>query len=740
MRNIPGAPGKTWAASASALFALGAVPAFAQASDQPDSVAQISATGEALAQSSAEQDSDDSAPTTGHDELGAAAAADAAIGTRQVYTPADFAAFQPRSALDMVQQLPGFSIDGAGNNNRNNNNRGLGQANGNVLLNGLRIVTKAGSITDELARIPASTVIRIEVVEGSTLNIPGLSGRVANVIARSTDGLQGQFEWRPQLAAEYADTRWLEGIASLSGTYGNLGFTVAVEGRPVRNGNAGPNIVTYGNGFVEDRFSLFKAAGDDKRLSGSLRYQTVGGTLINANASYLHRRFHSFEDEMVVGPVGTPPLTDMFRQRNKGHDFEIGGDIDFELGPGRLKLITLDSLQSLNFRTRSVLDPATGAPPIGVMFAQSSEKGERIGRGEYSWSMWSSDWQWSFEGAFNKLDLVGDLSILDAAGAFNPIPFPAGTGGVREDRYESMLSFSHQLAEGLTMQLIAGSEYSWIRQTGSNANSRKFLRPKGSLTLGWTPGPSWTVSARIDRRVGQLNFNDFLAAVNLNDNNQNAGNNDLRPDQSWGGELEVTKDLGAWGSATLRTFMRRFEDYVTIVPTPSGGEARGNIDWARVMGVELTSTLKLDPVGFDGAKFDISASFRDSRFPDPVGTGYLPVQFAQPHNVDVNFRYDVPQSDWALGAGFRDTGNNPYYRVAEYGYDYAIARNLQVLVEHKDVFGLTVQARVSNLLNSPVVLDRWVYLGPRDVAPLAFHENRQRYVGHVVNFTVKGSF
>ena len=101
--------------------------------------------------------------------------------------------------------LPGFTIDGG----LNFGNRGLGQAAGNVLLNGMRIATKSGSITDELARIPATSVIRIELVEGATLNIPGITGRVANVIARSTDGLKGQFEWRPQLAAEYADTRWL---------------------------------------------------------------------------------------------------------------------------------------------------------------------------------------------------------------------------------------------------------------------------------------------------------------------------------------------------------------------------------------------------------------------------------------------------------------------------------------------------------------------------------------------------
>ena len=677
------------------------------------------------------------APAQAQDTGDASLVTDASTEQRHIYKPSDFVQFIPRTALDMVQQLPGFTIEGG---NGFNQARGLGQASGNVLLNGARIVTKSGSIADELGRIPASNVVQIELVEGSTLNIPGLSGRVANVVTKSSDGLQGQFEWRPQLPAEYADGRWAEGIVSVSGTLGRLGFTVAVEGRPNRNGNGGLNYVIYGDGRVEERYSETNSHGDDKRLSTALKYRTPGGLVANFNASYLRRRFHSFDDEIVVGPLGAPPLTDEFDQRNRGHDLEFGGDIDFALGPGRLKLIGLDSYQSITMQTQSVIDPATGAPATGSQFQQTSDRGERIGRGEYSWKMWGSDWQWSFEGAFNRLDQQSDLFLLASNGAFVQVPFAAGTGGVREDRYESMLSFSRPLAHNLSLQLIVGGEYSNIRQTGSDPNSRTFVRPKGTLTLAWAPAENVDVTFRIDRRVGQLNFSDFLAAVNLNSNNQSGANNELRPDQSWGGEIEVTRDFGAWGSANFRVFGRRFEDYITYIQRPGGGEVRGNVDWARVMGAELTGTLKLDPVGLAGAKFDLSASVRDSIYPDPVEQRHLPVQMAQPYNVEVDFRYDLPDSNWAFGAGYRNSGFNNYYRVAEYGVDYAIDENVTVFIEHKDLFGLTVQARLSNILEREAVLQRSVFRGPRSAGILLFSEDRRREIGKVVNFTVKGSF
>src|SRR3954469_2465363 len=84
----------------------------------------------------------------------------------RTYTPADFARFAPRNALDMLNNVPGFSID-AGDTER----RGLGQATGNVLINGQRYSGKSTDVTSELQRISAANVVRIEVADAATLNI-----------------------------------------------------------------------------------------------------------------------------------------------------------------------------------------------------------------------------------------------------------------------------------------------------------------------------------------------------------------------------------------------------------------------------------------------------------------------------------------------------------------------------------------------------------------------------------------
>ena len=97
----------------------------------------------------------------------AAAAAAATDTSARTYTPEDFARYAPRNALDMLEQVPGFVIRAAVQE------RGLGQATGNVLINGQRLSGKSNDVLTQLSRIPAGNVVRIEIVDGATLDIPG---------------------------------------------------------------------------------------------------------------------------------------------------------------------------------------------------------------------------------------------------------------------------------------------------------------------------------------------------------------------------------------------------------------------------------------------------------------------------------------------------------------------------------------------------------------------------------------
>ena len=77
------------------------------------------------------------------------------------YTPADFAAARPNTAMDMINRLPGFQFDGG------DSVRGFAGAAGNVLIDGQRPTIKSDSLQDTLARITIKQVERIDVIRGS---------------------------------------------------------------------------------------------------------------------------------------------------------------------------------------------------------------------------------------------------------------------------------------------------------------------------------------------------------------------------------------------------------------------------------------------------------------------------------------------------------------------------------------------------------------------------------------------
>ena len=151
----------------------------------------------------------------------------------RIYVPADFAQFAPRTAYDMLSRVPGFGIK------EEEDERGLGEATGNVVINGQRISGKSNDVVTELTRIPAQNVERIEIVDGATLKITGLSGRVANVIVKST-GIHGQWAYRPEFRSYYTDPLFTRFEVSVSGTKGPVQYTLGLDNRGNRSGAGGP--------------------------------------------------------------------------------------------------------------------------------------------------------------------------------------------------------------------------------------------------------------------------------------------------------------------------------------------------------------------------------------------------------------------------------------------------------------------------------------------------------------------
>jgi len=680
----------------------------------------------------------DVVPKDTGDAAAPAAREEAGANGRAIYRPGDFERFAPRNALDMLRNVPGFVIRAP------DNGRGLGQASENVLVNGKRMASKSDSLEDRLSRVPAANVVRIEIVDGAALDVPGLSGQVANIVTQDNGHITGQFNWHSQFRAHYAHPGFAGGDASIKGSSGAIAYTLALSNEQSRGAAGGPTTITGADGaLLERRSAVLTSDADRPKVAASLTFDGPGSSTGTFNASY-RRQWQRYDDGEVRLPVNGPGLQRGIRMRDRSRDYEIGGDFDFAFGPGRMKLIVLARGETEHYRERVVFFHADGSADTGQLYTKTARTSERIARAEYSLKSGRSDWQLAVEGAFNRLDKTSGLFDLDPAGQFVAVPFPGGVGGVREERYEASLSWGRPLAPDVTVQAVLAAEVSTIRQTRAEAGftpiARTFRRPKGSLSLAWKPTSGLDLSLNLARKVGQLDFEDFLASADLERTNQNAANLELVPAQSWEAELVANKDLGAWGSTNLRLFHRRFEDYVDLVPLPGGVEGTGNLPRVQSSGVQWTSTFRLEPIGIRGVKIDATVIVRTSSLRDPLTGRKRQIAGYGTREYDLEFRHDVPGSNWAWGGAFYWNRYEPYYRINEVGRDYEGPLFGNLFIENKDVMGLTVKFLAGNLYNGRQRLIRTVYAGPRDVSPELFHENRDRLIGPIFHVYVSGNF
>jgi hypothetical protein len=636
----------------------------------------------------------------------------------------------------MLSRVPGFAIK------ESQERRGLGQATANVLFNGARSANKSDDLYTQLTRIPADNVQRIEIVDGATLDVPGLSGQVANIVFEAKRA-SGQFQWEPAARAHYADPRYTRGNVSLSGTAGPVGYELSIDNQEARrNAAGGPTVLRNGSGAViEKRHDVWTGRYDAPKLSAQTTWDGPGSSIGHLGANYqkIWDRYRETSDRTGSPFVGDRRRT--IREDNDGWNYQISGDFEFALGPGRLKLIGLEQRNHEPYSSKVVDSPLDLSPAAGDLFAQVGDLEETIARAEYSWKMLHADWQLSGEAAYNTLDNVATLGSFDpVVGDFVLRPFPEGTGGVKEDRYEGLLSASWPLSRSLSLQVVAGGEHSQISQTAPGGITRTFDRPKGSVSLAWKPSPQFDLSVKLERRVLQLDFYDFLARAFLNDNNQNASNTDLRPQQDWSWTAEMNKRLGPWGSTKLELIYRDVTDRVDIIPVGEIGEAVGNIDKGRAWAVVSTSTINLDPAGWQGARLDTSIVYQTSSLKDPfTGRSRNWNNFVD-WQVAVDLRHDIPHSDWAWGMSGNYQHQQAEYRRSQSDRIWEGPIFASAFIENKDVLGLTMRFSINNIVNARSRRERVIYEGVRDLSPIASTESRDRLIGPTFIFLVKGSF
>ncbi len=686
-----------------------------------------------------------------------AAAQDAAVASSnaqdRVFEAAFFENYAPTTALDMISRVPGFQLDGG------DFKRGLGQGGANVLINGERLTGK-NEVGGQLSRIAAANVVRIEIVDGASLDIPGLSGDVANITTKTT-GVSGTWSWAPQFRKRQK-ANWGHFHLTVSGETGDLSYSAELRQESQRNGHWGPETLTAADGTLfETRDENARYYSEVPGATLDLNWKPKEDHVGNLNLEYNQFNFNGSEisDRRAVTSRGED-LQTQFSNAEDEWNAKIGADYEFPFLSGKLKTIGYYRAEHSPTVSRFDVFELNGTQTSGSRFFQTADEGEAIGRVEYSWAPQEGrDWQFGVEGAFNFLNIEQDLLLYDGQD-FVDEPLMSDTR-VEEQRAEATLTHSRPLSPKWDIQASLGVEYSEISQTGDAVSDpsgevvRDFIRPKGFLAATYKPNDDLSIRFRAEREVGQLSFFDFISSVDVRDDLGNAGNVNLVPSQSWLGSVEFDRDFGNGNTFKVKFYGAQITDLVDRIPVEipidtdddgepddiEFGDAVGNIDsTAYRYGFDANATIKGDKWGWKGTQLDLRFDWRDSSVDDPLTLRSRRLNNDKETYWSAQFRHDIPNSDWAYGFFTDQFVNAPAFRlntINDFHFDGPWG---SAFIEHKDVLGMKVKLELLNLFDASDDFERQIFTDRRDVGELDFIESNSRKFDRFINIEFSGTF
>ncbi len=125
--------------------------------------------------------------------------------------------------------------------------------------------------------------------------------------------------------------------------------------------------------------------------------------------------------------------------------------------------------------------------------------------------------------------------------------------------------------------------------------------------LTWSPDNDTQIRLRVEKVVGQLNFNNFIASANLSATGITVGNENLKPDQHSQYEISFERHFwnkGAFVLTLMHEDIKDVVDYVPIVSPTATFDAPGNIGNGQDNQITVQVTLPLDKLFIPGRPSD----------------------------------------------------------------------------------------------------------------------------------------
>ena len=569
-----------------------------------------------------------------------------------VYAADYFAGLNVLTAQDMVRRIPGSEAQL--NQRRGNNRRGLRNKTESILIDGKKLVGKSSDADEYLQRLPASKVVRIEVIDGMVTETGSDAGsRTVNVI---TDGdFNSSGNWKASL-------RWVDELNTSTGAemsytrqFDSTELSLGLEYSPWDSLRQREEIEYISGTPVEQSNEMRERDAWQTELSATARISLSDSSTLAINASLELGPWDSYEFGNVFGFLGdgSGQLNESWQESRlqDNQSWEVGGTFEHQINDANLfQLLFLRNERDDDNDSRATFFDETGQVNWLSHEIREEHTEETVLRGTWFKSGSSGgNFDMGLELAINTLDQQTTL-VEGESVPLTEVSIPNADQVISEDRAELFANYSFSVKR-MRVRLGLAAEYSELDQQGPDVSlnrSLDYIKP--SVTLSYDNDKSGRFFLTLKRDVGQLHFGDFVTYIDPWDNEIRAGNPNLEPETSWdlevGSEHLFAEDTGLF---KLRLFHRWVDEVTELVPLGEDDSQPGNVPEGRQWGIETNFGLRMEGIGLPGAVLNGFYKWQDSEVQDPFTGETREFEGNERYEAGVDFRHDLEKTPFAYG-------------------------------------------------------------------------------------------
>jgi hypothetical protein len=600
----------------------------------------------------------------------------------------------------------------------------------------------------------------IEIIRGTSgaLDVRG-SSQVINVVlleALDTTSISYQGE-----LARFADHEVKpNGTVAYSGQSGALNYLVSLDAQSRYNPYISWETSRLGDWSFNDEIRE-ERTGDQTNytLSTNLGYDISAASSLRLNALYQLGDEPTDVTRWTTNLRVNPNTTTVEREDIPGEEdrWEVGGDYELNFSNGHRFKVLFIANQADEWSIRERYDVfANGTERKDLFLDTATVTEERIIRGSYTMGLLDGqDIEFGAERAQTTLDSSLRLGLPSTTGtpsaAFGglvPQRVSNANSMVEEIRVEPFLVHNWQLSPRMSLESSIIYEMSEISQSGDVTNKRdfQFLKPKVDWRFDVTP--TFQVNWNIDKTVRQLSFNDFVAASDNQDNDQNtqAGNANLKQEQviktQLGFEYRLPNDIGVVDGDM---FYARHIDVIDRVDVSSSRtsleSANGNIGDGENYGMNMSASIRMRMINMPNLLLTTQFNVQDSKVTDPFLGFDRRFALNDRGRLTLGFRHDIPslRMNYGLVWNNRFDGGRKRYDIDDIEQT-AGDPNVQAFVEWVAFGDITFRFDARNITDNLQCRERHRYLGPITSGIIEEYEDQCGGAGRTLALRVNGTF